>query len=261
MGTITKALSLLNFFSAQRPVLGLTEFTRLTGRDKATVHRHLVELVQNGYLEQDSESRNYRLGSALVRLAAVRERIFPAREAVIPIVNALSEELGELVHVSLLQGENVSPLYHADRMFHGTRVHFDESEMLPLHATSSGLVMLAFGPAELMERTLESPLRPYAVNTILDNESLRETVAKTCKHGFSFIDQGYEDEVCSYAAPVFDHKQTALGTLAVALPTSRLNPVKNAQVIAALRKGSAQISEAFGGVIPEGLAQRQSHAA
>ncbi|MCP5087065.1 MAG: IclR family transcriptional regulator [Rhodobacteraceae bacterium] len=261
MGTISKALSLLNYFSTQRPEIGLTEFTKLAGRDKATVHRHLVELVQNGYLEQDSRSRNYRLGPAILRLANVRERTFPAREAVIPIVDALSSELGELVHVSLLQGDMLSPLYYADKIIHGTRVHFDEAELLPLHATSSGLAILAFGPEELLQHVLSAPMQKFAVKTLSRPSELREEVHEFRQQGFSFSDQGFEDEVCSFAAPVFDHSQRAIGTLAVALPTSRLNLEKQQLVVAALRKGADQVSFVFGGHLPENISRDQIDAA
>jgi len=81
MGTISKALDLLGHFSSTRSQIGLTEFVTLTRRDKATVHRHLSELEQNGFLEQHPQTRAYRLGPALLRLAAVREAAFPMRAA------------------------------------------------------------------------------------------------------------------------------------------------------------------------------------
>ena len=90
MGTITKALDLLTHFSAARPEIGLSQFVRLSGRDKATVHRHLTELEANGYLEQNPVSRAYRLGPALLRLAAVREAASPTRDLLRPIVADLA---------------------------------------------------------------------------------------------------------------------------------------------------------------------------
>ena len=48
MSTISKALGLLDLFNEARPRLGLTDVHRLTGRDKATVHRHLVALEEAG---------------------------------------------------------------------------------------------------------------------------------------------------------------------------------------------------------------------
>ncbi|NJO36356.1 MAG: helix-turn-helix domain-containing protein [Rhizobiales bacterium] len=144
MGTITKALDLLNVFSRSNPELGLGDVVRLTGRDKATVHRHLVELQQNGFLEQHPKTRAYRLGPALLRLSGVREATHPFRQLIRPVVTQLADQVGELAHASLLQGTRLSPAFHADPERHGTRVRFDEAEMLPLHATSSGLAVLAF---------------------------------------------------------------------------------------------------------------------
>lgn len=253
MGTITKALTLLNNFSSQRPQIGLSEFAVLVQRDKATVHRHLTELEQNGYIEQDPISKNYRLGPALLRLAAVRERTFPIRDAVVAKVTALSDDLSELVHVSLLQGNMMSPLFHADTQSHGTRVHFDEAEMLPFHATASGIAMLAYGSKKLLDRVTTSPLKIYTSKTITDDQELIRNVEKTRNRGYSYSDQGFEEEVCSFATPVFDHNQQTVGTLAVALPKSRLTPEKEHDIVAALRKGCETVSSAFGGVVPEEL--------
>ena len=110
MGTITKALELLNEFSPSRAEIGLVEMARLTGRDKATVHRHLTELEANGFLEQNPSTRAYRLGAAVLRLAALREHSFPTRRLLRPLVTELAEEIGELVHASLLQSDGLSPL-------------------------------------------------------------------------------------------------------------------------------------------------------
>ncbi len=189
MGTITKALSLLNHFSASRSEIGLTEFRNLSGQDKATVHRHLSELTANGFLEQNPGTKGYRLGPAILRLAAVRERLFPARRLVAPLVEKLAGELGELVHVSLREGDHLSPLYHFDALIHGTRVYFDEAELLPLHATASGLAMLAFGPADLLPKLLKTKLKPSTGYTITDTELLKQAVEQVRNHGIAFVDQ------------------------------------------------------------------------
>lgn len=253
MGTITKALNLLNHFSVTRPEIGLSEFRKLTGQDKATTYRHLNELESNGFLGQDEQTRLYHLGPAILRLANVREKTFPARDAVAPIVNSISDTLGELVHVSILQGTSLSPLYHADIQIRGTRVYFDEGEMLPLHATASGLAMLAFAPTTLLEQVLSAPIQKYTENTILDPNTLRKAVRDTQKRGFSISDETFESEVCSMATPIFDKDQNAFGTLAVALPAGRATDEKRMAIIAALAQGGQDVSRAFGGSIPSDL--------
>ncbi|MDZ4137053.1 MAG: helix-turn-helix domain-containing protein, partial [Paracoccaceae bacterium] len=48
MGTVSKALVLLGVFTRQRPLVGLSDFARLSGMNKATCHRMLTELTEFG---------------------------------------------------------------------------------------------------------------------------------------------------------------------------------------------------------------------
>ncbi|WP_238367357.1 IclR family transcriptional regulator [Mesobacterium pallidum] len=251
MGTITKALEMLDHFSRHRPELGLADFVRLTGRDKATVHRHLVELAANGFLEQDEGSRAYRLGPAILRLAGVRERTHPARSVLRPVVQALAEELGELVHMSILQGELLSPLVHADPFAHGTQVHFDEAEMLPLHATSSGLAVLAFGDPAWAEGILAAPLPRFTDNTETDPARLRAMIAATQASGIAALDRAFDGEVVSQGVPVFGPDARVFGALSVAVPRVRAGAAKSTEIAAALRRGCVVATRALGGQVPE----------
>ncbi len=261
MGTITKALSLLNYFSVSRPEIGLSEFRKLCKQDKATIYRHLTELQENGFVEQDPVSKNYRMGPAVLRLANVRERSFPARRAVAPIVEELASEVGELVHVSLLQGDMLSPLFCADFTKHGTAVNFDEAEMLPLHATSSGYAVLAFADPAFVDRYLMEPLRRYTPLTITDPGKLRQVIATTQKNGYAECDQGFETEVYSLAAPIFDRNVRVIGTVAVALPISRLTAEFQSKTQEALKHGCRRLSAAIGGDVPAALERAWNHAA
>ncbi len=255
MGTITKALELLNFFSRSRPALGLGDFVRLSHRDKATVHRHLVELAENGFLEQNPETRAYRLGPAILRLTAVREATMPMRSLVAPVVADLANEVGELVHFSLLQGEQLSPVLHTDPGRHGTQVHFDEAEVLPLHATSSGLAVLAFAPPDLRKTVLAGPLAPFASQTITDAAALEQALDAVRASGFGVNDQGFDDEVASVAAPVFGPDGNVIGALGIAVPFARMTEAKRTEISNLLPGGVARITTATGGTIPTALAE------
>ncbi|MCK7615036.1 IclR family transcriptional regulator [Roseibium sediminicola] len=253
MGTITKALTLLNHFSASRPEIGLTEFRKLSGQDKATVHRHLVELAANGFLEQNPGTKGYRLGPAILRLAAVRERLFPARTLVAPLVEQLAADLGELVHVSLREGDHMSPLYHYDALIHGTRVYFDEAELLPLHATASGLAMLAFGPDRLLADLLKAPLKAWTRHSITNPKQLKDSVDRVREDGIAYVDQGFEDHVSSFAAPVFGDRLEAIGTIAVAAPTVRMTEDLKSRIRRDLPRTASEVTDKLGGLVPTDL--------
>lgn len=261
MGTITKALEMLSFFSRRRARIGLAEFVRLTGRDKATVHRHLVELEANGFLERDRESRAYRLGPAILRLSGVREATAPMRSLVRPVVTALAEAVGELAHVSLLQGRMLSPIFHFDPRRYGTRISFDESEMLPLHATSSGLAVLAFSPPAFVDAALAGDLERFTAHTPTEAQALRHMLGTVRQTGCSRLDMAFDEEVSSQGAPIFDASGTAIGALSVAVPAVRATDEKCAQIRKALLNATQQITRSLGGTPPTGTADDSARSA
>ncbi|MDF0602707.1 IclR family transcriptional regulator [Psychromarinibacter sp. C21-152] len=250
MGTITKALEILGLFSRSRPAMGLGEVVKLTGRDKATVHRHLVELAQNGFLEQDRATRAYRLGPAILRLGGVREATYPLRSALRPVVKETAARVGELVHASVLQGDMLSPIVHADPLGHGTQVHFDEGEMLPLHATSSGLAVLAFSEPSFSDRVLSGDLERITAQTLTDPARLRALLEDVRRAGIAQMDRGFDDEVSSLGAPVFGAGGEVVGAVSVAVPTVRAAPGKLDAMRPALCAAVVQATRALGGQIP-----------
>jgi len=253
MGTITKALTLLSHFSSDRGEIGLASFVRLTGGDKATVRRHLVELEKNGFLEQNPETRGYRLGSAILRLASVRERHFPIRKAIKSVVDQMADVLGEMVHASLLQDDVMSPVYHCDPKRHGLRVIFDQGELLPLHATSSGLAMMAFGPEGVIDSALSGDLASYAPNTVITRSDLMHVIENIREKGYGYSDQYLTKDILSFGMTFFGPEGEAIGTLAVPLPQARLTDELQAQILTQLRDGCETITRSCGGEIPEYL--------
>jgi DNA-binding IclR family transcriptional regulator len=256
MGTVTKALELLGYFSGKRPEIALSEFARLSSRDKATVHRHLVELEENGFLEKNPISRTYRLGPAILRLTAVREATHPIRTVFRPIVDHLARQIGELCHASLLQGKVLSPVFHADPQLHGTHVHFEEGEILPLHATSSGLAVLAFASDDLVEDVLSKPLKAYTERTCTDRNDLRILLAGVKRDGMCRLDQAFDSEVSSIGGPIFGPDGYPIGAMAVAVPTVRVSPEKMSDVRSALSDAIRQATSSIGGAVPRGFPTR-----
>ncbi|WP_428687377.1 IclR family transcriptional regulator [Roseibium sp.] len=251
MGTISKALEMLNCFSRKRPEIGLSEFVRLTGRDKATVHRHLVELEQNGFLEQHPVTRAYRLGPAILRLTGVREATNPVRSILRPVVTGLAQETGELAHASLLQGQMLSPVFHFDPQMHGIKVNFDEAELLPLHATSSGLAVLAFAEERLRKEVLAANLDAFTPNTIVDPEKLTPLIASARRTGLSHLDRTYDEEVTSQGAPVFGAAGEVIGALSVAVPSVRAQPDRLSEISVALATAARSATRSLGGTYPD----------
>jgi len=250
MPTIDKALGLLNHFSSTAPEITLAQFRELSGFDKATVHRYLTTLRQCGYVEQNPHSKAYRLGPALIRLAAVREKTVPLKRIAAPLLDALADQIGELVHAALAQQTGMSALYAKDGGHGGTRVDFDEAEILPFHATSSGLAFLAFGPEEYLQSVTSQALQAYTDATPDTSDKVKSLVSKSKKAGYAYAAQSYESEVCTVAVPFFNTGGTAIGTVAIATPRSRMDRDSYAKKLA---DTSQQFTRHLGGNVPGNL--------
>jgi DNA-binding IclR family transcriptional regulator len=236
MSTIGKALSLLDTVSRLDKEAGLTDVARLCGLDKATARRFLVELEKHGFVEQDPETRKYRIGSAPVRLARIREARYPFLRVAVPFIKALAEASTETVHLSEFSGSRLSTI-HVEDSPRAHRVNVEVGTLLPFHATASGLAYLAFCPSDEIAAALSKPLERVTEYTIVDPAVLRGILDETVARGFSINHQGIEAGVVSTAAPIRAPGGHPIGCVAIAAPMVRADPAWlmefGAQVVAA----------------------------
>lgn len=252
MGTVAKALSLLTYFSRARPLIGLSDMARLSGLNKATTHRLLSELESAGFVEQVAAGREYRLGAVYLRLAALREQAVPMRDLAAGVLADLSVETCETAHFSILQGDLLVATAHAYSPVHGTRVTMDDAQYLTLHATSSGLAVLAYGDAGLVDAVLAAPLEARTPETITDPAQIRAVLADIRVHGVAESVSGFEQDVHSHAAPIFDAHGAPLGAMAVAAPVARMTPDLRATIRARVHAAALRLTRALGGFPPPG---------
>ena len=252
MGTVAKALSLLNYFTADRPEIGLSELTRLSGMNKATVYRMMTELQESRFVEQTDGAKSYRLGTAVLRLSSLREAAVPLRETSKRAVRELATKTGETAHFSILDGAQLATMNYAYSSDHGTCVMMDDAMELPLHATSSGLAVLAFCDPALVDQVLTKKLDVRTPFTVVDPTRLRGMIQNTRDAGIAEYVSGFESDVHSFAAPIFNDARVAIAAIAVAAPVNRVSS-ENAPVFQrAVFDAAHALTHATGGFPPVG---------
>lgn len=247
--TVAKALSLLDFFSEAEPEIGLSELARRSGVDKATVHRMLVVMCDKGLVEQRGSARLYRLGAGVLRLARVRETAFPVTSVYQHSLDKISAEIGETAHASLLSGRALATIGVSESN-RGSRVSLVAGEVLPMHSTASGVVILAFSKPDMVERVLSEPLTGKTSRTLTDPNVLRARLQEVQLTGFAEADQTNEDDVYGIAVPIFDIEGVPVGSLAVATPAHRMTNEVRRQTIAALFREAEKVNIGTGGRPP-----------
>lgn len=249
--TVTKALALLEHFTEIEPELGLSELARRSGIDKSAVHRMLGSMAEAGLVEQQADSKLYRLGAGVLRLARVRETAFPISSVVQPVLDALSEETEETAHASLISGRSLGNIGTRESK-KGTRVSLIAGEVLPFHSTASGISVMAFGDEKILKRVLAHGLDARTKFTITDADILKEKVDTVKAQGFSESDQANEEDVHGIAAPIFDRTGMAVGAVSVSTPSHRITDDKRRLNIVAVLQAADKITKGLGGRTPPG---------
>ena len=246
--TVDKALGLLDLFSETRTSFGLSEAARLIGRDKATVQRHLTDLQRRGFLDQDPMTRAYFLGPAVTRLALVRDRTFPVETGVRKVMQKLVIECGETCHVSHLQDRGLSTIAIEETHFKGTRVYIDPAQLLPMHASATGIAVLSAMPADRRKAALAEDLEQFTPKTPVSVDQINGLAQDAVRRGYSKMSGTFEADVVGIGAPVFDVNNNVCGAIAIASPTSRFNDDVESRNSALLIEAAQAISRLYGAI-------------
>ena len=250
MGTVSKALSLLNYFTRARPEIGLSDLARLTGMNKATVYRHMSEMAELGFVEQTLTGKSYRLGPEVLRLAALREAAVPLLEVARHHLKRLSDATDETAHLSIMRGQQLAALSHQYSTRHGTRVTMEDAEVLSFHGTASGLSILAFADPEFQKLVLDQPLFAHTNATETDPDRIRARLSAIRDTGFAQSIGGFEEDVHSIATPVFGADSLPIGALALAVPVGRMTDQMIALAQQELAICASDLTRRIGGFPP-----------
>lgn len=254
MSSVTKALALLNHFSATRAEIGLSQLCRIAKRDKATTYRYLQALEVAGFIEQNPSTKQYRLGPAVLQLAQIREATVPRKASTESPLSDLTETTGETAHVTVLSGTAVYGLSSCESPRHGTRAIID-IDIFPLHATATGLCALAFGPDKLMPVAM-ADLTSFTRATPTTPSALKEAVQSIRETGFGRAMRSFEAEIEGISAPLFDQTGQFAGAVSVTCVATRFTPELEHTIKQHLMIAARDITHNWGGIIPteiEGL--------
>jgi IclR family transcriptional regulator, KDG regulon repressor len=210
--------------------LGVVAIAERIGADKSQVSRALQTLEEHGFVERSAETLEYRLGW---RLFAAASRVAESRlltEAPATL-RALVQELGESVHLSVREGDQVLTLLsesppatlHAPGRVGG---------LTPVARTSAGRV-LAFdlGDADLVALGLAEQA---------------PAIAAARAAGYAIVREEFEPGVVAAAAPIRDGAGRVVAAINVSAPRFRFDDRLDAAG-RRLVEAATQLSASIGG--------------
>jgi IclR family acetate operon transcriptional repressor len=175
--SIDRAVAILRCFDARRPELGISEIARMTGLSTSTTHRLLAAMQSNSLVRQTT-GRRYGLGPLLVQLARSGAVPTTLRDAALPFLRALRDEIDETVAVhELLPTDERAVVDQVESHQELRRTYTDIGVPLALPHGAPGKAILAMLPPDRQERWLSRPIPVATPRTVTDPDELRAQLA------------------------------------------------------------------------------------
>jgi DNA-binding IclR family transcriptional regulator len=200
--------------------LGVTEVADRAGLPKSTAARLLATLVGEGAVEQVPGDTSYRLGPRLITLSAGFSLARSLAAIARPMLTDLAEASGEAAGLALPDGDLVHYIDQVDTV-QPVLVRDWTGARAPLHAVSSGQVLLAFRTPAAIERYLERPMERFTDRTLADADAVRERLREVRRRGYAWAIEEFDADISSVAAPIADASGEVIAAVHVHGPSYR----------------------------------------
>lgn len=228
MGGLAKGLAVIETFTAERPRQSIAEVSAASGLDRATARRCLLTLAHLNYADYDGKF--FTLTPRVLRLGTACLAAMPLPQIVQPVLDQLSQKIGESSSVAILDGMEIVYVARAAQK-KLMAIALMPGSRLPAHCTSMGRVMLAALP-EYEARSLlgEGPLpirTPYGLS---DPQEVMALLPQIREQGFAVIDQEVEIGLQSVAVPLTNARGQVIAALNVGFPAGSVPAPEQAQL-------------------------------
>ncbi|MBS4538666.1 IclR family transcriptional regulator [Clostridium sp. D2Q-11] len=244
--SVDRALSIIEVLSDYEEGLGITEISGKINLHKSTVYRLLSTLIYKGYVRQDDKNNKYKLSLKLFELGNKKIENTDILIIAKPYLKDLMEEVNEVVHLVLLEGEDI--VYIDKVESHNTiRMHSNIGKRTPAYCTSVGKSIMAYFPENKVKEIWDnSDIKNLTEYTITDFNEFKEELKKVKRVNYAIDDEENELGVRCIGAPVFDYKGEPVAAISISGPTIRVTKDRVEEISQEVIKYSKMISKELG---------------
>ena len=244
--SLERGLAVLNAFDAEHPRLTLREAAEATGISRPAVRRLLLTLESLGYLSGDGSS--YQLTSRVLSLGYGFLASRSIHEIAQGYLEKLSASIGESSSLSMLDETDVVFVVRVPT-HRIMNYMLSVGARLPAYVSAHGRVLLAALNGDALDRYFQrAELLRFNSRTLTSEEQLRAELDTVRAQGWAMIDQEFEVNVRSIAAPVHDAAGLVAGAIGCSCHAGRVSIEQLSGVfLPRLLETAAEITSALGG--------------
>jgi DNA-binding IclR family transcriptional regulator len=214
--SVDRALEIFSILGgSQGEEYGITEIATRMNLNKSTVYGLINTLVSRGYVEQNKETKRYRLGIKLFEMGSLVQRRMDVRAEARPYCQELSEKYQSTVHLAAFYDYEIVYIDKVDSP--DAVVQYSQiGRRAPMYCTGVGKAILANLSLEEREIFFQTiPLRSFTAHTIIDQEELDRELAHIRACGYAVDNEEIQPGLRCVAAPIFDYQSHPTAAISV----------------------------------------------
>jgi IclR family KDG regulon transcriptional repressor len=199
--SVNRALNLICLFTHGSPRLGITEISKALSLPKPTVHGLVRTLMRQGFVQQDPQTRKYKLGLKIYELGIILAGSLDINQRGAGLAYQLAKQTGLVSRIAIWDLDSALLTVNIEPRSHLLFVH-QIGPRVPAYCSALGKALLAcLKPLELQGYFDRVKLKPLTVNTITQKKHLLKEIEETRRRGYSI-----------------DREENALGLACVGVP-------------------------------------------
>ena len=244
--SVQRALSILEIV-ADHDGIGLTEISKLSQLNKATVHRLLSTLISMGYVEQHKKTGFYELTFKLFQLGNKKIEQVDSFKIARSFISELSNQIEETVHLVVEDNKEVVYIDKFEPSNLLFRMHSRVGKRAPMYCTAVGKALLSHYTDEIIKEVWDSSdIKSLTPHTITNFTPFMEEVAMIRSKGYAVDNEENEMGIYCIASVFYNHKGEVEGAISISIPMTRFNEKSPEYYIDKALEYSAKISQALG---------------
>lgn len=247
--SLDKGLEVLEMVAADGEDVGLSELTLRLKWDKSTVFRLLTTLIRRGYIDQDADTKRYRLGFKVLHLERQLYQTLDLPRLSRDLLTRLANATGEAAHLAALhrnQAIVIAQRESPERM--AVNAHVGSIE--PLHATALGkAILMQFSDEALAETAGAIEYTAHTPRTLTTPQALVTQVRKARTVGYAVDDEEFTPAVRCVAAPAIMPSARQFYVVGISGPSSRVVPARIPALAEQVMSAADEFWRLFGGAV------------
>mgnify|MGYP000595277647 FL=1 len=226
--SFARGLSIITCFSADNPVMTLSEIAERVNLSRAAARRFLLTLENLGYVSLDG--RNFQLTAKVLDLGYGYLSSLSLPEIAQPHLEVLASRVHESASASVLDGTDIIYIARVPiRRIMSVKINI--GTRMPAHATSMGRVLLAgLATPDLKAMISNLEILKYTHNTITSKSVLLQEINKVKAQGWSINDQELEYGLRSIAVPIFNKAEEIIASINIST-TAQSNSLESMEAM------------------------------